>query len=169
MHGRFGLCAGQRVQFSDGLLCSGLEHVRWGSHRDRTGWRDDGLRTQSGTPHLPCLYAARAGYEILNEVGIAAIRAKSQRLTQRIVEFAQGEDWPVNSPLDPARRGGSVSVGVPAAERVHAELDRRDVLCDWRPGVGLRLGPHFYTSDDDVERALAETKAIVDGIRAGVA
>jgi kynureninase len=131
-------------------------------------YRDDGLRALSGTPHIPCLYAARAGYEIVGEVGVPAIRAKSQRLTQRIVDFAQAEGWPVNSPLDPARRGGSVSIGVPEPARVHAELDRRDVLCDWRPGVGVRLGPHFYTSDEDVAVALAELKSIVDAMRAGV-
>ena len=132
-------------------------------------YRDDGLRTLNGTPHVPCLYAARAGYEILNEIGIDAIRAKSQRLTRRIVAFAQEQGWAVNSPLDADRRGGSVSLGVPEAARVQAELDRRDVLCDWRPGVGVRLGPHFYTSDDDVERALAEMKSIVAAMRAGVA
>ncbi len=132
-------------------------------------YRDDGLRTLSGTPHIPCLYAARAGYEILGEIGIDAIRAKSQRLTSRIVAFAQEQGWPVNSPLEAARRGGSVSLGVPEAARVQAELDRRDVLCDWRPGVGVRLGPHFYTSDDDVEAALAAMKDIVDRMRAGVA
>jgi kynureninase len=128
-------------------------------------WRDDGLRLLNGTPHVPCLYAARAGYEIVAEIGVAAIRAKSLRLTGRIVEFAQAAGWPVHSPLDGARRGGSVSLGVPRAEQVQAELDRRDVLCDWRPGVGIRLGPHFYTSDDDVERGLAEMKDIVDEFR----
>jgi selenocysteine lyase/cysteine desulfurase len=44
-------------------------------------------------------------------------------------------------------------------------LDRRDVLCDWRPGVGLRLGPHFYNTDEDIERGLTEIKSIVDGLR----
>jgi kynureninase len=128
-------------------------------------WREDGLRFLNGTTHVPCLYAARAGYEILAGIGVAAIRAKSLRLTSRIVEFARAEGWPVNSPLDGARRGGSVTLGVPSPERVQAELDRRDVLCDWRPRAGVRLGPHFYTSDDDVERGLAEMKSIVDGLR----
>jgi len=128
-------------------------------------YRDDGLRMLNGTPQIPCLYAARAGYEIVSEVGVPAIRAKSMRLTARIVAFAQAEGWTVNSPVEGARRGGSVSLGVPEPERVHRELDRRDVLCDWRPGVGVRLGPHFYNNDDDVERALGEMKDIVDGMR----
>jgi kynureninase len=125
-------------------------------------WRDDGLRFLNGTPHVPALYAARAGWEIVAEVGVEAIRAKSLRLTSRIVSFAQAEGWTVNSPLDGARRGGSVSLGVPDPESVHAELDRRDVLCDWRPGVGIRFGPHFYNTDEDVERGLVELKSIVD-------
>ncbi len=129
-------------------------------------YREDGLRLLNGTPHIPCLYAARAGYEIVREIGVEAIRAKSRRLTARIVEFALAEGWPVNSPLDGARRGGSVSLGVPEPQRVQRELDRRDVLCDWRPGVGVRFGPHFYNRDEDVERGLAELKDIVDGLRA---
>lgn len=126
---------------------------------------DDGMRMLNGTPHVPCLYAARAGYEIVAQIGVEAIRARSRRLTDRIVEFAVAEGWPVRSPLDGSRRGGSVSLGVPEPERVQAELDRRDVLCDWRPGVGIRFGPHFYNTDDDVERGLAETRSIVDGLR----
>jgi len=81
------------------------------------------------------------------------------------VSFAQAEGWTVNSPLDGARRGGSVTIGVPSPERVWAELDRRDILCDWRPGVGIRFGPHFYNTDDDVEHGLTELKSILAGSR----
>jgi kynureninase len=125
-------------------------------------YRDDMLRFQNGTPAIPALFTARSGYEIVREIGVEAIRAKSVRLTSRIVEFAQEKGWRVNSPLEAARRGGSVTLGVPEPERVQKELDRRDVLCDWRPGAGVRLGPHFYTSDDDVERALAEIEDILE-------
>jgi kynureninase len=124
-------------------------------------YRDDGLRLLNGTPHVPCLYAAQAGYEIVREVSVEAIRAKSMRLTARIVEFARERGWTVNSPLDGARRGGSVSLGVADPARVQKELDRRNVLCDWRPGAGVRFGPHFYNSDEDVERGLAELSDVV--------
>ncbi|MEO6462680.1 MAG: cyclase family protein, partial [Candidatus Eisenbacteria bacterium] len=53
-----------------------------------------------GLPVIDGVVAARAGYEIVAEIGVAAIRARSQRLTSRIVAFAQAEGWPVNSPLD---------------------------------------------------------------------
>ena len=129
-------------------------------------YRDDGLRMLNGTPHVPCLYAAQAGYEIVREIGVPAIREKSMRLTARIVEFAQAEGWTLNSPLAGARRGGSVSLGVPEAQRAQKELDRRDVLCDFRPGAGVRFGPHFYNTMDDVDRGLAELKDILRGIHA---
>jgi len=124
-------------------------------------YRDDGLRLMNGTPHVPCLYAAEAGYEIVREIGVEAIRAKSMRLTARIVEFALERGWTVNSPVDGTRRGGSVSLGVPDPQKVQKELDRRNVLCDWRPGAGVRYGPHFYNSDEDVERGLHELADIV--------
>lgn len=125
-------------------------------------YRDDGLRLLSGTPHVLCLYAARAGYEIVRAIGVEAIRARSVRLTSRIVECALAEGWTLHSPREAARRGGSVTIGVPDGEAVQRELDRRGVLCDYRPGAGVRMGPHFYTSDQDVERALGEMKDIVD-------
>lgn len=170
------LCGGPGAGFlyvrPDRLETTRPRLTGWTAHPEPFGfdpgpmrYRDDGLRLMNGTAQVPCLYAARAGYEIVREIGVEAIRAKSQRLTARIVAFAQAEGWPVHSPLDGARRGGSVSLGVPEPGRVHAELDRRDVLCDWRPGVGLRLGPHFYNTDEDIERGLAEIKSIVDGLR----
>jgi kynureninase len=97
----------------------------------------------------------------VREIGVDAIRAKSMRLTARIVEFALERGWTVNSPVDGTKRGGSVSLGVPDPQKVQKELDRRNVLCDWRPGAGVRFGPHFYNSDEDVERGLAELADIV--------
>jgi kynureninase len=170
------LCGGPGAGFlytrPDRLAGTRPRLTGWVAHPEPFGfdpgpmrYRDDGLRLLNGTPHIPCLYAARAGYEIVREVGVAAIREKSMRLTARIVAFAQAEGWTLNSPVDGTKRGGSVSIGVPEPQRVQKELDRRDVLCDWRPGVGVRFGPHFYNNDEDIERGLAELKDIVDGFR----
>lgn len=111
-----------------------------------------------GTPGVPSLYAAREGYRILNEVGVAAVRAQSQRQTQRLVEQALADGLTVNSPLEGARRGGHVTVDFPGAERVAAELIARRFIIDHRPGAGIRIAPHFYTTD-------AECDAILDQIR----
>jgi kynureninase len=120
-------------------------------------------RFQSGTPNVPALASARAGYEIVAEVGVAAIRAKSLRLTRRLLDHAAARGWRVNTPTDDATRGGAVILDVPDSARVTAALLERQVIVDHRPGAGIRMAPHFYNNDDDVSRAIAALDALVAG------
>ena len=115
-------------------------------------------RYLTGTPDVPALYAARTGYKMVGEIGVAAVRAKSKRQTQRMIELADAAGLRVRSPRDPEQRGGAVIVGVPdeRGREIVAELGRRGVLVDFRPGAGVRISPHFYTTDDEVERTVAE-------------
>lgn len=111
-------------------------------------------RFWTGTPAIPAFVAARPGYEIVAAIGTAAIREKSLRQTARLMTLADERGFRVVSPREDARRGGSVVLDVPEAERVCAALLAADVLLDFRPGVGLRLAPHFYTSDEEVEEVM---------------
>jgi hypothetical protein len=43
---------------------------------------------------------------------------------------------------------------------VTAELARREVLVDYRPQAGIRIAPHFYTSDEELEHTIGEIKGI---------
>jgi kynureninase len=122
---------------------------------------DGPYRYLNGTPGVPALYAATAGYEVVARVGVPAIRARSRELTQRVVAGADARGWRVVSPRDPERRGGSVSVAVPEPERVTAELARRGVHVDWRPGAGVRIGPHFYNTEEDVDACLGAIDEIL--------
>jgi kynureninase len=115
-----------------------------------------------GSPAIPALYAARAGYQIINEIGVERIRAKSVRQTSHLIELAEAAGFTVNSPKDPARRGGTITVNVPHAGAVTQELVRREIICDYRPGAGVRLSPHFYTRDEELELAVKELRQIVD-------
>jgi kynureninase len=45
---------------------------------------------------------------------------------------------------------------------VCAELEDRAVLCDFRPGAGIRIGPHFFTSDDEIRFAIEQVVDIVE-------
>lgn len=128
-----------------------------------------------GSPPVPALYAARSGYEVINEVGVPAIRELSQRRTQRIIELADAAvGLSVTSPRDPQRRGGTVTIDVPDAAAVTAELVRRGTIVDFRPGAGIRVSPHFYNTDAELESALGELAELVrtrsyDGAVAGAA
>jgi kynureninase len=119
-------------------------------------------RFLTGTPAVPALFAARPGYEIVSRIGITAIREKSLRQTGRMIALADEYGFRVVSPREAERRGGTVVLDVPNAEAVCRAAARRDFLFDFRPGVGLRLAPHFYTRDDEVEEAMSLLRRLVE-------
>ena len=135
--------------------------VGWAAHATpfefATGairYADAPERFQSGTPNVPSLYSARAGYEIVGQIGVDAIRRKSLTLTRRLIELALQAGYRVNTPLDDAERGGAVIVDVPNGQAVADELIRREVIVDYRPGAGIRMAPHFYNTMAEIEHAM---------------
>jgi kynureninase len=120
----------------------------------------DAFRFLNGTPNIPALYAARSGYEIVNEIGVAAIREKSLRQTARLIELADGHGLKINTCRDPQRRGGVVTIDVPNGLDVTRELGRRHVLVDYRPSAGIRIAPHFYTTDEELDRTVTEIREV---------
>jgi kynureninase len=122
---------------------------------------DHGIhRFLNGTPNIPAMYAAQSGYEIINEIGVEKIRAKSIRQTERLIEFADEAGFKVNSPRNPLERGGTIVLQVPNGNEVAQELSRRDFLVDYRPGAGIRIAPHFYTKDEELNLIIREIKEI---------
>ncbi|HEY0097360.1 MAG TPA: aminotransferase class V-fold PLP-dependent enzyme, partial [Pyrinomonadaceae bacterium] len=115
-----------------------------------------------GSPSIPALYAARAGYSIINEIGVAQIRAKSTRQTTRLIEIADAAGFNVTSPREADRRGGTVTVNVEHAAAVTRELIRREIIVDFRPGAGIRISPHFYTKDEELDIVIREMRRIID-------
>jgi kynureninase len=118
-------------------------------------------RFLTGTPNVPALYAATAGYEVIEEVGVERIRERSLELTDLLIRLADEAGFEVTSRRDQARRGASVTVWTPGFEGVHRELADRQILCDFRPDVGLRLGPHFFNTEDELAFAVAQITEIV--------
>ena len=125
-------------------------------------YADDATRFLNGTPAVPALYAAQAGYEIVAAAGVDAIRAKSMRQVQRLVDLARERGLRPHAPDRPEQRGGMVILDVPNGQAVTRELLRREVIVDFRPGAGIRFSPHFYSTDDEVAHALDETRQILD-------
>jgi kynureninase len=125
--------------------------------------RGDAWRFLHGTPGIPSLYAARPGLEIVNRVGISAIRAKSMRQTARLIALADARGYRSNTPRDPSRRGGTVTFDIEHGYEVSRGLKALDILCDYRPGAGVRFSPHFYTRDDELDAALSAIDEILAG------
>jgi kynureninase len=111
-------------------------------------------RFLTGTPNVPALHACRAGYRIVAEVGAERIRRRSLELTTRLMERARAAGFEVRTPDDPAHRGGTVSVWHPEYERLGEALLARQILCDVRPGAGVRLSPHFYNLEEECDHAI---------------
>jgi kynureninase len=152
-------------------LCDRLEpaFAGWAAHNDPFAFDPGPLRYapgisrfMSGTPHIPCLYSARSGYRIIGEIGVEAIRERSLRLTGRLIERADEFGFTVNSPRSPEIRGGTVSLGVPDAALVAKTLIAREFVVDYRPGAGIRIGPHFYNTEDEIDAITMEIRNILD-------
>jgi kynureninase len=122
----------------------------------------DAFRWLGGTPVIPALYAATEGPRILRRIGVDAIREKSIRQTSRLIELADEHGYPVRAPRNPRQRGGTVAIDVPHGYGVSQYLISRNVLVDYRPGAGIRIAPHFYTSDDELGTCVGEIATALD-------
>jgi kynureninase len=136
--------------------------IGWASHAEPFEFAPGAVRRagsperfQSGTPNVPSLYSARAGYEIVGEVGVPAIRRRSLALTRRLMDGARALGFRINTPDPDEERGGSVIVDVPEGSAVADALIERGVIVDYRPGAGIRMAPHFYNTESEIDHALA--------------
>ncbi|HEX8002329.1 MAG TPA: aminotransferase class V-fold PLP-dependent enzyme [Mycobacteriales bacterium] len=141
--------------------------VGWFGHARPFGFEWDAIdyapgvqRFTGGTPGVPAAYAAVPGYEAVREVGVERIRERSRSLTQPLLEGALERGFTVRSPADPDRRGGHVTIDPGDSQRVHDELLARGFVVDHRPGVGIRVGPHFYNTAEECEAILDEMAAL---------
>jgi kynureninase len=123
-----------------------------------------GWRWLNGTPSIPSLFAAAEGPKIVRKAGIERIRAKSLRQTEHLIALAEARGYSVTAPRNPAERGGTVAFGVPHAYEMAQLLLSKDVVVDYRPGAGIRVAPHFYTTDAELDRAVS---LIEEGLASG--
>ena len=149
--------------------------VGWAAHADPFAFEaapiryaDPPERFQSGTPNVPALYAARAGYEIVASIGVSAIRDRSLRLTRRLIDHATAAGFQVNTPNVDAERAGAVIIDVPDGYAATQELIRRDVVVDYRPDAGIRMSPHFYNTEEEIDHAMEVLREIVGARGSGL-
>lgn len=139
----------------------------WQAHRHPFAFEPDmrhadgAWRWLSGTPAIPALFAATEGAKLLRDAGMEAVRAKSLRQTARLIELADARGFSLTVAREPERRGGTVAFDVPHAREVAQALLAREIIVDYRPGAGIRIAPHFYTSDDELETAVQSIDEIL--------
>jgi kynureninase len=166
------LCGGPGNAFMytrpDRLRSAQPSFTGWLSHSapfafeiDDDGRRSDAMKMMNGTPSIPAYYAALAGLDIINEVGVPAIRQQSKRMTARLLELVDQHGYTSAAARDPERLAGTVAINVPDAALVSKTLKARDFVVDYRPPVGIRVSPHFYNTMDEIDRIMAEMVAIV--------
>jgi kynureninase len=142
-------------------LTGWLAHARPFAFEPEMEYAEGSYRWLGGTPAIPSIYAAIEGPRIVQRAGIDAIRRKSERQTARLIELADSRGFRVHAPRNAARRGGTVACEVPHAWEVAQCLLDRNILVDYRPGAGIRIAPHFYTSDQEIEDAVAAIDEIL--------
>jgi kynureninase len=134
----------------------------WQAHSRPFAFEEDmeytagAFRWLNGTPVIPALYVAAEGPKILRRAGIDAIREKSVRLTSRLIELADSRGYTVNAPRDPQKRGGTIALDVPHGYEVTQHLLSRNILVDYRVGAGIRIAPHFFTKEEELDEAVFE-------------
>ncbi len=128
----------------------------WQAHETPFGFEEEmvyapgAARFLTGTPNVPAHFAATPGYDLIEEIGVDRIRKNSLRQSQLLIDLADDAGLEVRSPRDETRRGGTVTVRLDDFPAVHRELAERQILCDFRPDAGIRLGPHYYNTDDEL-------------------
>ena len=140
----------------------------WQAHETPFGFEEEmryasgAARFLTGTPNVPAHFAATAGYDLIEEVGVERIRENSLRQTQLLIDLADAAGFEIRSPRADERRGGTVTVHVPDFPAVHRELTERQILCDFRPDAGIRLGPHYYNTDDELRFVVEQIGGILE-------
>ena len=137
-------------------------HARPFAFEENLEYAAGAARFLTGTPNPAAHMAGTAGYELIEEIGVEHIRENSLRQTELLIELAGAAGFGIHSTRDAARRGGAVIVDVPEAAAVYAELEERAILCDFRPDAGIRIGPHFFNTDEELRHVISQVADVLE-------
>lgn len=130
-------------------------HARPFAFEQEMEYAEGAARWLTGTPAIPALFAAAVGPRLVHRAGIEAVRRKSLRQTQWLIDAAEERGYRVHAPRNAAERGGTVAFDVPHGHEVSRYLVSREIIVDYRVGAGIRVAPHFYNTDDELADCIA--------------
>ncbi|MBI5367992.1 MAG: aminotransferase class V-fold PLP-dependent enzyme [Planctomycetes bacterium] len=140
-----------RLRAAEPALAGWMSHAAPFAFEERLRYADTAFRFAGGTPGMASLHAAIPGIRRVAEVHPERVRAKNVRQMNKVITLADARGLEVRSPRDASRRSGLVCLNFPGAEAATRELVRRRIFVDYRPGAGIRLSAHFYTTDAELE------------------
>ena len=124
-------------------------------------YASDARRFETGTPPVLNSYAAKAGMEIINEVGVPAISKRIDELSEYTINGALQRGLKVTSPRDVSKKGSTTSIDVPMdSHDLENELKNRNIIASAR-GEVIRIAPHFYTRFKDIDFVLDNIQEII--------
>ncbi len=151
------------------LLQYGWHMVAKRGDFDRSDWSPaaDATRFECGSPNSLGIHALEASLSLLEEMGIEQVAEAIRQRTAHLIDSIDRAGFELVSPRDPQRRSGIVTFRVPQvrSDVIYRELMKREVICAHRGG-GIRFSPHFYTTEDTLERAIAITTEVASQILA---
>jgi kynureninase len=158
------LCGGMGLAFAyvRPSLAERLEPVYpgWFAHLQPTAFAETfapaigARRFQQGTPSIEPIYTSRAGLKFALDVGIEQIHQRNTELTTYLINCADRNGIPVNTPRSTDRRGGTVCLGVDRAEMLVQELAELGIDVDTRSNLGIRVSPHPCNTEQDCQQLI---------------
>ena len=128
---------------------------------DRYEFFPDARRFEEGMPNFPALYVLNNALEFLLSIGIDRIAAHNEALASKLINGLLAEGIKPLTSKEPRSRASIVSFETAQPERIAAELAQRGVHVWGRDGR-LRVSPHLYNGEHDIEAVLAHLVELRD-------
>ncbi|PJB00385.1 MAG: kynureninase [Ignavibacteriales bacterium CG_4_9_14_3_um_filter_30_11] len=128
-----------------------LAHKNPFAFENEMEYTNSAYRFMNGTPTIPSFYAAQEGTKIISQIGMDKIRKKSIHQTEKIIKLAEEYGYKINTPKEPELRGGTVSIDMSNALEISNQLLSKNIMIDYRPSAGIRIAPHFYNTDEEID------------------
>jgi cysteine desulfurase/selenocysteine lyase len=142
----------------------GWHMVEHAGDYNRSDWEParSARRFECGSPNMLGVHILNAGLGLLLEYGLKSIaRDLDKNITYLIEKTALMQDIKILSPTLPARRSGIFTFSAPlAAPELYRQLMAEKIVCAQRGG-GVRLSPHFYNTEAQLERTLEVLKDLL--------
>lgn len=114
-------------------------------------------RFESGTPPIPNIYAALAGLNLVQTLGVESIEHHVQTLTKALIEGALSAGYNLVTPVQPQQHGALITIKSNDVHQLVHRLAAQGVIVSSRDN-NLRISPHFYNTLGDIEATLAALK-----------